>query len=93
MNWKIILKFQTQIKNLNIEIKPIPITTDYINGIRDLFQVLNDPNTFANTGLVCATRDDFECAWMCGGTTDCSSTCYKSFLSKELDPIIKFSFY
>ncbi len=77
----------------NKEIKPIPITTDYINGIRDLFQALNDPDNFAYTGLVCATRDDFECAWMCGGTTDCSSTCYKSFLSKELDPIIKFSFY
>ena len=75
------------------EIKYIPITIDYVNGIRDLFESLNDSNYPRNSGLICVTRpEDFECVWLCAGSTNCSSPCYKKFLSKESDPIIRYNF-
>ena len=79
--------------NTNKEIKYIPITIDYINGIRDLFESLTDSDNTRNSGLICVTRpEDFECVWLCAGSSNCSSPCYKKFLSKESDPIIRYNF-
>ena len=79
--------------NTNTEIKYVPITIDYVNGIRDLFESLADPDYPRNSGLICVTRpDDFECVWLCAGSSNCSSPCYKKFLSKESDPIIRYNF-
>jgi len=79
--------------NTNTEIKYIPITVDYVNGIRDLFESLNDSDNPRHSGLICVTRpEDFECVWLCAGNSNCSSPCYKKFLSKASDPIIRYNF-
>lgn len=79
--------------NSDKEIKYVPITIDYVNGIRDLFESLNDSDYPRHSGLICVTRpEDFECVWLCAGNSNCSSQCYKKFISKESDPIIRYNF-
>ncbi len=87
------IKEQNYDSDSNSEIKYVPISIDYINGIRDLFESLNDADNPRNSGLICVVRpEDFECVWLCAGRINCSSSCYKKFISKESDPIIRYSF-
>ena len=71
----------------------IPITADYINGIQELFLAFKDTISPYNCGLVCATRHNLECAWVCRGDVSDSSDCYKKFMEQDNNnSIIKFTF-
>jgi hypothetical protein len=71
----------------------IPITADYINGIQELFLAFKDTISPYNCGLVCATRHNLECAWVCRGDVSDSSDCYKKFMEQyNNNSIIKFTF-
>jgi hypothetical protein len=80
---------------LQEDIQYVPVNADYIRGIKELFEALNEKEHPRNCGLVCVTRsEDFECAWVCVGSTQgVSSSCYKKFQqSKKLNSLIRFVF-
>lgn len=76
-------------------VKFIPVNTDYINGIVELFESFGETIPPKKCGLVCVTRmQDFECAWVCAGLSDgTSSECYKKFMnSNKLNTMVRFQF-
>ena len=81
-------------RNETSEVKYVPIITDYINGIRDLFFAFGESISLNNCGLINVTRsEDFECGWVCKGTHGISSECYKNFLkSTKINSLIRYSF-
>lgn len=80
--------------NSESEIKYVPITSDYINGVIELFTAFGDNIPPRKSGLICVTRsEDFECGWVCQGSNGISSECYKKFLhSDKLTSLIRYSF-
>lgn len=79
---------------MNDDIQYVPVNADYIRGIKELFEALNEKENSRNCGLVCVCREDFESAWVCVGSTNGkSSPCYKKFQqSKNLNSMIRFVF-
>ncbi len=85
---------EINLANHDTEIKYVPITSDYINGVRELFMAFGDNIPPRKSGLVCVTRaEDFECGWVCQGSNGISSECYRKFLhSEKLTSLIRYNF-